>query len=56
MNKNVLTEDIKDLEAQRILKKRIGNAKDVANAVSFLVSDKADYIDGQVIIVDGGMF
>ena len=56
MNKNVLTEDIKDLEAQRILKKRIGNAKDVANTVSFLVSDKADYIDGQVIIVDGGMF
>lgn len=56
MNKDVLTEDIKDLEAQRILKKRIGNAKDVANAVSFLVSDKADYIDGQVIIVDGGMF
>lgn len=56
MNKNVLTEDIKDLEAQRILKKRIGNAKDVANTVSFLVSDKADYIDGQIIVVDGGMF
>ena len=56
MNKNVLTEDIKDLEAQRILKKRIGNAKDVANTVSFLVSDKAEYIDGQIIVVDGGMF
>ena len=56
MNKNVLTEDIKDLEAQRILKKRIGNTKDVANTVSFLVSDKADYIDGQIIVVDGGMF
>ena len=56
MNKNILTEDIKDLEAQRILKKRIGNAKDVANTVSFLVSDKAEYIDGQIIVVDGGMF
>ena len=56
MNKNVLTEDIKDLEAQRILKKRIGKAKDVANTVSFLVSDKAEYIDGQIIVVDGGMF
>ncbi len=33
---------------------RIGNAEDVADAVSFLLSDKAGYITGQVIGVSGG--
>lgn len=34
---------------------RIGEAKDIANAVVFLASDNANYITGQVICVDGGM-
>ena len=34
---------------------KIGTAQDVANAVCFLASDKADYITGQVISVNGGM-
>jgi len=33
---------------------RMGNPGDIANAVVFLVSDKADYITGQTIIIDGG--
>ncbi len=33
---------------------RIGTPEDVANAVSFLLSDKADFITGQVLSVDGG--
>ena len=32
-----------------------GQASDVANAVEFLASDKASYITGQVLTVDGGM-
>lgn len=32
-----------------------GNSEDVANAVLFLVSDKARYITGQVLNIDGGM-
>ena len=56
MNKDVLTDDIKPLEAGRVLKKRIGTTQDVANLVSFLLSDKADYITGQIIAIDGGMF
>ncbi len=34
---------------------RLGTPEDVANAVSFLASEKADYITGQVIGVNGGM-
>jgi 3-oxoacyl-[acyl-carrier protein] reductase len=32
-----------------------GSPRDVANAVSFLASNKASYITGQVLTVDGGM-
>ncbi|MGO5073766.1 3-oxoacyl-[acyl-carrier-protein] reductase [Clostridium sporogenes] len=35
--------------------KRLGTPEDVAEAVGFLASDKAEYITGQVIHVDGGM-
>jgi glucose 1-dehydrogenase len=34
---------------------RIGSAEDVANAVEFLASDKASYITGTTLYVDGGM-
>ncbi len=34
---------------------RLGNVQDVANAVAFLCSDRASYITGQVLVVDGGM-
>lgn len=33
---------------------RIGKGEDVAELVSFLTSDKADFITGQIITVDGG--
>ncbi|WP_457030406.1 3-oxoacyl-[acyl-carrier-protein] reductase [Kitasatospora sp. P5_F3] len=35
--------------------KRFGQVEHVADLVSFLVSDRADYITGQVIQVDGGI-
>lgn len=35
--------------------KRIGKPEDVANIVVFLASEKADYITGQVIAIDGGL-
>jgi len=35
-------------------KKRIGTPEDIACAVAFLSSDQADYITGQVLVVDGG--
>jgi len=33
---------------------RMGQPEDIANAVVFLASDRADYITGQTLVVDGG--
>ena len=35
--------------------RRIGTVDDVADAVSFLASDGADYMHGAVVVVDGGV-
>ncbi|AMC94388.1 hypothetical protein AOC36_10510 [Erysipelothrix larvae] len=50
-----LTHDIKTEILRNIALKRFGTPQDVADAVSFLVSEKAQYITGQVINVCGGM-
>ena len=34
---------------------RLGKPQDVAKAVSFLASSDADYINGHVLVVDGGL-
>ena len=34
---------------------RLGSPSDVANMVTFLASEAASYITGQVYVVDGGM-
>ena len=55
MNKN-LTKEYMEIEKQKVLKNRIGKPEDIANIVSFLVSDKAEYINGEIIVANGGMF
>lgn len=40
--------------SQRIPMRRVGTPEDVANVVSFLVSDEASYVAGEVINVGGG--
>lgn len=35
--------------------KRVGVPEDIANIILFLASDKASFITGQTITVDGGM-
>lgn len=50
-----MTEAAKEATLSQIPLKRVGEPKDIAEAVAFLASDKASYITGQVISVDGGM-
>ena len=52
---DAIPEDAKKDIADKIAIKRLGDVKDVAETVAFLASDKASYITGQVICVDGGM-
>jgi NAD(P)-dependent dehydrogenase (short-subunit alcohol dehydrogenase family) len=48
--------DAKAMEqiAARIPWKRRGTPKDIATVATFLCSEKAEYITGQILVVDGG--
>lgn len=50
-----IPEKIREEMISAIPLQRMGSPKDIANLVAFLASDKADYITGQIIQVDGGM-
>lgn len=50
-----MTDSAKEATLAQIPLKRIGRPEDIAETVAFLASDKAAYITGQVISVDGGM-
>ena len=51
-----LTEEQKKAYADAIPLGRLGSAQDIADTVAFLASDKASYITGQVIAVNGGLY
>ena len=51
-----IDEKFKETIISKIPSNRLGKPEDVANAVVFLSSDQSDYINGETIHVNGGMY
>jgi 3-oxoacyl-[acyl-carrier protein] reductase len=51
-----LPKDVRDKYLERIPLGRLGSAQAIADAVAYLASDQADYITGQVLGINGGMY
>ena len=53
---DTLSEEVRKMYLEQIPLKELGTSQDVAETVKFLVSDRARYITGQVIHVNGGLY
>ena len=51
----VLSDEVKEAATKQIPLGRFGKPEDIANMAAYLASEKAAYITGQIISVDGGM-
>ena len=58
--KTNMTDKIDDKFKETIISKipaaRLGEPQDIANAVAFLASSQSDYINGETMHVNGGMY
>jgi NAD(P)-dependent dehydrogenase (short-subunit alcohol dehydrogenase family) len=52
--RELYTAEIWEQQRRRVALRRFGTAAEVAEAVAFVASDRAAYITGQTLIVDGG--
>ena len=51
-----IDEKYKEAIIAKIPSNRLGKPEDIANAVNFLSSDQSDYINGETLHVNGGMY
>ncbi|MDB4033844.1 3-oxoacyl-[acyl-carrier-protein] reductase [Candidatus Pelagibacter sp.] len=51
-----IDEKFKETIIAKIPSNRLGKPEDIANAVNFLGSDQSDYINGETLHVNGGMY
>ena len=51
-----LDQKFKDIIISKIPSARLGETYDVANAVLFLCSNQSDYINGETLHVNGGLY
>lgn len=55
--KTDMTEDIEEKDFKKLIPlNRFGTSEEVADAICFLASDKASYITGQVLSINGGLY
>lgn len=50
-----IEEKLRDEILAKVMMKRMGRPEEIANAITFVASDMASYMTGQVIRVDGGI-
>ena len=53
---NKIDEKFKEIIISKIPSARLGDPEDIANAVLFLASNQSDYINGETLHVNGGMY
>jgi 3-oxoacyl-[acyl-carrier protein] reductase len=53
---NKIDEKFKEIILSKIPSARLGEPEDIANAVLFLASNQSDYINGETLHVNGGMY
>ena len=51
-----ISEEFKKILISKIPSGNLGSGEDVSNCVAFLASDMSNYINGETIHVNGGMY
>ena len=51
-----IDDKFKEIIISKIPSARLGVPEDIANAVVFLISNQSDYINGETLHVNGGMY
>ena len=51
-----INDEFKKMLISKIPSGNLGNGEDVANCAAFLASEMSDYINGETIHVNGGMY
>jgi 3-oxoacyl-[acyl-carrier protein] reductase len=51
-----LPQEVRNKYLERIPLGSLGTAEHIADTVAFLASDQADYLTGQVLGINGGMY
>jgi 3-oxoacyl-[acyl-carrier protein] reductase len=51
-----INDDFKRILIEKIPSRNLGTGEDIANSAVFLSSDMSDYITGETIHVNGGMY
>ena len=51
-----INEDFKKMLIAKIPRGNLGTGEDIANSAAFLSSDMSDYVTGETIHVNGGMY